>query len=124
MIQVNPFKERVQSLLVRVSYKVGTGFYVSSEAPTPWGLLLQHYQTVHHSWTGAVSQEYGRKWYLSPHMLDEEILQTALMAVLAFEEHETREAFQFDGVRLFSPHKSLLSLCAVVEVSRGNVREA
>jgi hypothetical protein len=54
----------------------------------------------------------GRKWLLSTHMMDEEVVQTALMAVLAFEEHEAREAFLFDGKRLFSPHKSLAALAA------------
>ena len=37
-------------------------------------------------------------------MTKSEIVQTALMAVLAAEEHETREAFLYRGQRIFSPH--------------------
>lgn len=50
-----------------------------------------------HNWT-------GRKWRLSPHMTRSEIVQTALMAVLAAEEHEARELFKYRGESIFDPH--------------------
>jgi hypothetical protein len=46
----------------------------------------------------------GRKWRLSEHMTKSEVIQTALMAVLAWEEHEAREAFRYKGRAVFSPH--------------------
>lgn len=46
----------------------------------------------------------GRKWRLSEHMSRTELIQTALMAVLAAEEHEAREAFQYKGQAVFGPH--------------------
>lgn len=49
----------------------------------------------------------GRWWRLSKHMTDGEVMQTALMAVLAYQEHETREAFQVDGLPVFQPHWDL-----------------
>lgn len=51
----------------------------------------------------AVAQA-GRKWRLSEHMTKSEIVQTALMAVLAAEEHEIREQFRYKGSAIFGPH--------------------
>jgi hypothetical protein len=57
----------------------------------------------------------GRKWMLSLHMTDGEIVQTALAAVLAWFEHEAREAFKFRGKAIFNPHLSLGALCERAE---------
>jgi hypothetical protein len=46
----------------------------------------------------------GRKWFLSEHMTDGEVVQTALMACLAASEHEIREQFKYRGVSIFDPH--------------------
>lgn len=46
----------------------------------------------------------GRKWFLSSHMTVSEIVQTALLAVLAAEEHEARENFMYRGRAIFGPH--------------------
>lgn len=54
----------------------------------------------------------GRKWYLSPHMIDAEVVMTAFKAVLTAEEHETREQFLYDGAAIFGPHLSLEALVA------------
>src|ERR1700677_3139533 len=48
--------------------------------------------------------QHGRKWDLSPHMTRSEIVQTALMAVLAAEEHEVREHFKYKGQAIYGPH--------------------
>ena len=55
-----------------------------------------------------------RKWMLSERMTESEIVQTALMAVLAAEEHEAREQFTYRGQAIFGPHYSvdrLIKLC-------------
>lgn len=51
---------------------------------------------------GAIQK--GRKWLLSLHMTRSEIVQTALMAVIACEEHEAREKFTYRGKSVFGPH--------------------
>lgn len=65
----------------------------------------------------------GRWWRLSPHMTDGEILQTALMAVLAFEEHEIREKFKVDGVSVFDPHYDIEALIALRQSPGGGLKE-
>lgn len=55
----------------------------------------------------------GRKWWLSRHMTLSEVVRTAFMALQAYEEHELREAFRFDGALVFGPHLSVEALRAV-----------
>jgi hypothetical protein len=49
------------------------------------------------SWT-------GRKWYVSQHSTDSEVLQTILKAYLTALEHEAREMFLYRGQPIFDPH--------------------
>lgn len=54
--------------------------------------------------SGELAEQRGRKWFLSTHMTDSEIVQTALCAVLTAEEHEVRERFLYRGRAIFGPH--------------------
>lgn len=55
----------------------------------------------------------GRKWRLSPFMTDGEVVQTAFMAIMAANEHETREKFLYRGVTVFDPHYNIEKLVAL-----------
>jgi hypothetical protein len=52
----------------------------------------------------------GRKWLLSEHMTDGEIVQTAFLATLTAIEHEIRETFTFRGAAIFDPHYDIQKL--------------
>jgi hypothetical protein len=54
--------------------------------------------------TGKHDDWRGRKWYLSTHMTDDEIIKTVYCAVKAAVEHEMMEGFKVDGIILFNPH--------------------
>jgi hypothetical protein len=54
---------------------------------------------------GALLQHYGRPWLIDPASTDDEIIRTALLAVLTAEEHESREQFLVDGVAPYHPHQ-------------------
>jgi len=56
---------------------------------------------------GEQAEWHCRKWYLSPYMLESEVVKTAFAAALAGEEHETREKFVYKDVAPFNPHISL-----------------
>ena len=45
-----------------------------------------------------------RKWRLSPHMLDDEIVKTIWLAFEVAVKHELLEGFRFNGERVFNPH--------------------
>lgn len=64
--------------------------------------------------TGEMATQYGRKWLLSKHMTDTELVWTAFKAVLAAEEHETKEQFKFDDTALFNAHLDVNDLAALV----------
>lgn len=55
----------------------------------------------------------GRKWYLSDHMLEDEIIKTAYLAFETCVKHEMLEGFRVGHVTLFNPHvdyKELLKI--------------
>lgn len=54
--------------------------------------------------TGEPLRWRGRKWLLSLHMTDGEIVQTAFKALLTALEHEVREQFKYKDVSVFDPH--------------------
>lgn len=65
--------------------------------------LAVHATTKDNHATGDMTWS-GRKWRLSFHMTPGEIVQTAFMAIMAAQEHETREKFTYRGVSIFDPH--------------------
>lgn len=52
----------------------------------------------------------GRKWLLSKHMTETEIVKTVLKAVLSAVEHETLENFKYKGLTIFDPHITVSDL--------------
>lgn len=54
--------------------------------------------------TGLPMDWKGRKWLMSEHMTNGEIVQTALAAVIMAYEHEIREMFKYKGESIFDPH--------------------
>lgn len=63
-----------------------------------------------------LNSQHGRKWYISAHMTEAEVLQTALLAVLTANEHEVRETFLVDGRAIFGPHFSIDALKYAVDL--------
>lgn len=52
----------------------------------------------------------GRKWLLSKHMTDGEIVQTTFLALMTAIEHEAREQFFYKGEAVFDPHYDIEKL--------------
>lgn len=50
----------------------------------------------------------ARKWMLSYHMCDTEIVNTAYLAYQQAMQHELGEMFTFNGVAVYDPHRSVL----------------
>lgn len=88
-----PFK-RFRAILDRIEYR-------------GWDLLLRldesRYVLQVQFWAEGAAQR-GRKWLLSEHMTDGEVVQTAFKAIITAEEHECREAFKYRGQAVFGPH--------------------
>jgi hypothetical protein len=63
--------------------------------------------------TGEMELQSGRKWDVSEHMTESELVQTALKAVLTAEEHEAREQFTYKSHAIFGPHIDVSALLAI-----------
>jgi len=101
--------QRIKELLADISY--GSWQFVCSEMGS--GHYVQvRFMDGKDGWS-------GRKWYISSFATDVEVVQTALMAVLADEEHEARERFKFRGKAIFHPHRSLDALLADADSVEG-----
>jgi hypothetical protein len=64
--------------------------------------------------TGEVKLQKCRKWYLSSHACESEIIRTAYKAIEAAELHELQENFIYCGQRIFDPHLNLTDLAAAI----------
>jgi hypothetical protein len=63
--------------------------------------------------TGQPAPWKGRKWRLSEHMTDGEVVATAFKAIITALEHEARELFKFDGQPVFDSHIDIHKLVAL-----------
>ncbi len=73
--------------------------------------------------TGVMEEQRTRKWRLSPHMKESEIVQTALGLALASAEHVVREHFLYKGEQVFSPHFSTEALLEAARQRKFEVRD-
>lgn len=69
--------------------------------------------------TGIYEHWKGRKWYLSEHMTNDEIVKTAYAAFEAAVTHEVMEGFKMDGVTVFNPH---LDFEELIKISHKEVK--
>jgi hypothetical protein len=107
----------LEFLIAQIKYKPGWRITVHG---TPGNFYLQIRFESEDPTTRVVGEQSGRKWFLSPHMTDGEVVQTALMAVLAAEEHEAREFFTYRGRAIFGPHFNLQKLIALCDAPDAN----
>ena len=65
-------------------------------------------------------EQLTRKWLLSPHMTESEMIQTAFKCVLTSMEHRTREHFKYKNARIFGPHFNVNDLVRLCHTGRDN----
>lgn len=64
----------------------------------------------------------GRKWRLSRHMTDMEVVNTAFLALVTVYEHELRELFKVDGVAIMDSHRDLDDVIRFMRTGGGHGR--
>jgi hypothetical protein len=101
-------RERLDDIVGRVEYeekRFRTGVYGH-------GWFVQVEYTEPDVRTGEPALQRGRKWLVSRHATDSEVVQTCFAAVLASAEHQAREHFKYAPSRserpraIFGPHFS------------------
>jgi len=115
--------QRVKSLLKNVELTV-MGEKISifvcrdqkwpTENTEPRVYIQMHYRTVDIR-TEEMEAYKGRKWYLSEHMTDDEIIKTCYLAFRTCVEHEVLEGFRVEGVSIFNPHVDYKELIKVAD---------
>jgi hypothetical protein len=63
--------------------------------------------------TGVIGTQLTRRWFISPHMTDSEIVRTAFKCIITSMEHRAREWFTYRGRAIFGPHFDVEALHAV-----------
>ena len=120
---------RVQDLTSRVSARLfGTVFKVQVLIDKKFGRRIYlRVSYLARCTKGEIAKLYfGRKWYLSSHMLDDEIIKTAYTAFKMAVEHEILEGFKVDDKVLFNPHINFEELLKIShkEVEREKPKKA
>jgi hypothetical protein len=82
------------------------------------GVFLQAMYEDKDIYTGKVEPQYTRKWLLSPAMTRSEIVQTAFKCCMTSFEHRCREAFTYEGARIFGPHFDVDDLAQLCKAGR------
>lgn len=75
------------------------GYQNGSLVPQPWLQIVDMDLPVEY--------RSGRKWRLTQHMTESEVVGTAFAAYKAWLEHEMMESFRYCGVSVFNPHVSI-----------------
>lgn len=123
----DPVVIRMQGLLSRISLPNGLRLQVLRkggplagqtplEADPAHYFLRLHQPHGHCNKSQASLEWWGRKWLLSKHTTDTEVVATAFKAYLTALEHEAREQFTFDGVPVFDSHTDVH---AIVDLRKG-----
>lgn len=73
--------------------------------------------------TGKLEEQRCRKWMLSYHMVDGEVVATVYAAIERAVIHESREYFLYKGLRIYNPHGSLRALVEIAAKGLVDKRE-
>ncbi len=96
-------KHTIRAIINKLEYKPRTGFRLVEKQ----GLMfINHWQLISDACSSNRTLEirHGRKFYISIHMTDQEVMRTCALAVKQFEEHEANEWLKYKGQKVLDPH--------------------
>lgn len=67
------------------------------------------------TYTGDFGEGSGGKAYLSPHMIEDELVQLAWGLFQSYVIHEAREGFTYYGKRIYGPHLKVARLLEIAD---------
>lgn len=112
--------EELKAVLQDITYKDWT-FRIGKMGD---GFFLQvQFTSNSNDETEGLELKRGRKWHLSPYMSKSEVVQTAFLAVMTAEEHETRQGFKYREQPIFCPIYSSDALADFAAQSISEVKE-
>lgn len=114
--------QQLHEIIADVSFRN----FVFSLEEREGGFLLQVSFPAIDVVTGEPDIQKCRKWYISRHATEAEVVKTCLLAVIQAMEHEVREEFKYKGKAIFNPHTSLHALyyaCDMLEYRKPHPEE-
>lgn len=108
---------RIEKLLdIHVQYKDGWTLRLQCDESRNNALYMQWVWWATCAKTSRKKIQHSRKWFVSEHASDSELVLTAFKAALTAEEHECRESFKFKGKRVLGPHIDVNALLTVCDI--------
>lgn len=117
--------ERVKSLATLCNFAPGGTFYYFDVLPDRDGAIVQGAYFEECVDTGKRMEQKTRRWLISPHATDSEIVQTLFKLCLTSMEHRAREHFRYRGRPIFGPHfdvDALHSVCDMTDERKSDER--
>ncbi len=108
--------EEVRAVLAEVSYR---DFEIGVEERAG-GYEIRLRRVEPDADTGVPAVQLGRRWPIERTSTRGEIVQTALLAALTWEEHAVREDFRYRGARVFGPHLDVDRLATLAGLDGGD----
>jgi hypothetical protein len=93
-------RDQLKQIVGKVTYK-NWEFRVHEKGD---GFLVQVVWAAPDAVTGVPSIQKARKWYVSSHACEGEVVRTCYKAIEAAEIHELQEQFKYCGQKIFDPH--------------------
>lgn len=103
-----------KALFDQIQYKDNWELYLGWDAGAGGRHWMQIRFMAPCTYTGKIGPQHSRKYFLSPHMTDSEVISTVFKAIQYAEIHECQEQFKYKGHSIFSPHfdiEALVDLC-------------
>lgn len=121
LLEMSNLHQRVAALIrYDIRYREGCRVLVRRDEGIPGRVYVQVEADRPDAITGEMGVGRGGKIYLSPHMVNGEIVRKIFQALLSYEEHECREFFRYRGAQVFGPHIDVEAL--VEAASKTEVR--
>lgn len=110
-------KQEIEELVSHISFEVlnTTFLFLVREDHLGGRVYIQLAFSSPDALTGNMTEWKSRKYYLSEHMLEDEIVKTCFMAAKQCVEHEVMEGFQFDNKVVFNPHVNFRALLSITD---------
>ena len=107
--------ESAHEIIEQIEYKRG---YLLAIREDDVGAYLQVQCYRPDTYTREMGWGHGGKSYFDPDTVTtDQLVQMAFGLFRAYEEHECREAFKFNGLRIYGPHMTLEALVMAAQKS-------
>lgn len=104
-------KENIQTILDKIQYK-DWKFRLLEKGD---GFLIQATFIAEDIHSKIIEEQFCRKFYVSSHSCDNEIVRTVYLAVQQAEMHELDENFKYLGKAIFDPHLNMERLAQSID---------